>query len=141
MKISSIGPSVTLVNAAALEAAYVASAAIDLHLYDGVTIYPKVTGTGQAKTLALKPEWSHDGTDWHGENAHSGTVPAATSTEQPQTELDHAKLYSMATVRKLPATRFARLGRYFRISVMENSGSTTTTALLTVTAAPCRNNI
>lgn len=95
-----------------------------------LTVEVFVSGTGEAITCSLVPQWSTDNTNWFDEPVNIAGV--ATATEQPYTRLIKRFDFSVSTTGGVFTETFDRWGRnrYFRVKV--KGASATTTALVQI---------
>jgi hypothetical protein len=115
--------------AAVVTTSYVASTetAGDDHQF---TVEVIVSGTGEAVTASLIPQWSSDNVNWIDEPVNiSGT---ASATEQPYTRVSKRFDFSLSATGLAFSETFNRWGnnRYFRVKI--KGGSATTTALVQI---------
>jgi len=117
-------------TAATITTSYVATTQIECADDHQVTCEVTVSGTPEAITASLVPQWSTDGTNWIDEPVNvAGT---ATATEQPYTRLSKRFDFSINSSGLVFTETFTRWGsnRYFRIKI--KGGSASTTALVAV---------
>ncbi len=115
--------------AAVVTTGYVTSSAITCDDHQ-ITLEVRVSGTPEAVTCSLKPQWSTDNVNWVDEPVSiTGT---ATATEQPYTRLSKRFDFSLNASGIVFSETFNRWGnnRYFRVTL--KGGSATTTALVEV---------
>lgn len=127
-------------DAAVLTGAYVASDPVNTEHVQQVTVEVYVSGTPEALTCRLVPQWSVDGTNWVSEPVNvSGT---ASATEQPYTRLDKRFDFSINSSGLVFGETFTRWGafKWFRVEVMESTGSGSTTALVQIKGATAKFN-
>jgi len=120
---------VTVWNAV-LTASYQNATAVDLH--DSTSVAVLVSkDTNESATLAIRPQWSGDNVSWSDETVEVAGTPA--SGECPMTAYARRVDVDLAATGPVPAIRFNRLARYFRVQVKAGG---TTTAVVTISAVP-----
>lgn len=115
--------------AAVLTTGYVACTSTECADHE-LTVEVIVSGTGEAITASLIPEWSTDNVTFYPEPVNvTGT---ATATEQPYTRLNKRFDFSVSATGGVFTETFVRWGnhRFFRVSI--KGGSATTTALIQI---------
>lgn len=115
--------------ASVLTTGYVASDSIVCEDHQ-ITVEVVVSGTPEAVTASLKPQWSTDGVTWYDEPVNvAGTAGGG---EQPYTRLSKRFDFSVNSSGGVYTETFNRWGndRYFRVAI--KGGSATTTALVQI---------